>query len=161
MNPYSLEGKRILVTGASSGIGRACAVAASNLGAQCILVARRESALRETVSLMKGSGHVCLPTDISSEEGIASLFLKHDFKTNKISGLVHSAGLVGAIPLKGLDSVTLDNMLGLNFKSYVLLVKQFVRKMYSEEGSSFVAISSTAATAINACPNARIYRWVA
>ena len=147
MNPYSLIGKRILVTGASSGIGRACAVAASALGAQCILVARRESALMDTVAMMEGGGHVCLSVDLSTEEGVSSLFSKYDFKLNKISGLVHSAGLVGAIPLRGLDVVTLDNMLGLNFKTYVFLAKQFVRKLYSEDGASFVAISSTAAMA--------------
>lgn len=146
-NPFSLEDKRILITGASSGIGRACAIQASQLGAQCILVARRQHELELTLSQMAGTCHVAVSCDLSSAQGVLELISKYDFKGQRIDGLVHSAGLVGAIPLRGLSADDLQRMMFLNFNAYVLLCKQFTRKAYSEDGASFVGISSTAARA--------------
>lgn len=64
-NPFSLEGKNILVTGASSGIGRQCAVDCSRMGAKVALVARNEERLKETLSLMEGEGHHIFPYDLN------------------------------------------------------------------------------------------------
>ena len=62
-NPYTLRGKTILVTGASSGIGRAIAVESSKLGATLVVTARNEQRLRETISMMEGDGHLMLCPD--------------------------------------------------------------------------------------------------
>lgn len=147
MNLVDLTDKRILITGASSGIGRACAIRASELGAQCVIVARRQHELEQTLSQMQGEGHVAICSDLSSGQGVADLVAKYDFQNNRINGLVHSAGLVGAIPLRGLCAEELQRMMSINFVAYVLLCKQFTRKAYSADGASFVGISSTAAQA--------------
>ena len=64
-NPFSLEGKTILVTGASSGIGRQCAIDCSKMGAQVILVARNEERLAETLAQMDGEGHLSVAFDLT------------------------------------------------------------------------------------------------
>ena len=76
-NPFSLIGKTILVTGASSGIGRATAIECSKMGAKLILTGRNEERLKETSTLLIGEGHTHLCYDLSNEEEIksnASLF---------------------------------------------------------------------------------------
>ena len=73
MKPYDLVGKRILVTGASSGIGRACAICASQLGASVVLTGRRVEALTETLSKCAGEGHSVVAGDISSPEFVSDL----------------------------------------------------------------------------------------
>ena len=72
-NPFSLEGKTILITGASSGIGRTTAIECSKLGANIIITSRREDALVETISFLTGEGHGYIVGDLSSEDGCASL----------------------------------------------------------------------------------------
>ena len=72
-NPYSLEGKTILVTGASSGIGKATAIECSRLGARVVITGRDMSRLEETFSLLEGREHSLLKADLSSEDGIRSL----------------------------------------------------------------------------------------
>ena len=72
-NPFSLEGKTILVTGASSGIGRQTCIEASKLGATVVLTGRNESELQKTLSLMESEGHQILPADLTNDEDIASL----------------------------------------------------------------------------------------
>nr|HPM03996.1 SDR family NAD(P)-dependent oxidoreductase [Candidatus Cloacimonadota bacterium] len=73
MNPFSLSGKTILVTGASSGIGRAIAVVCANMGATLFITGRNIERLTETFTLMNGSGHQQLPSDLTVEEELQSL----------------------------------------------------------------------------------------
>ena len=147
MTGINLQHKRILITGASSGIGRACAICASKMGAECILISRRESALKETMSFLEGSGHRYVVCDLMNDEAMGIIESSIDFSCNKISGLVHAAGIMDVVPLKGLEISELDNMMRLNLSAYLKLVKMFSKRKYSEDGSSFVAISSTAGTA--------------
>ena len=86
-NPYSLEGKTILVTGASSGIGKATAIECSRLGARVVITGRDMSRLEETFSLLEGREHSLLKADLSSEDGIRSLVKD----IPEIDGLVNAA----------------------------------------------------------------------
>lgn len=95
-NPFSLEGKTILVTGASSGIGRAIAVECSKMGAKVIATARSEARLQETLSLMDGEGHLAVCADLSSEESIMSLVEQ----IPQLNGIVHNAGMAHRSPCK-------------------------------------------------------------
>lgn len=72
-NPYSLVGKTILITGASSGIGRATAIECSKLGATCVLTARNEERLQEAMNQLAGEGHQYIIADLSTQEGIDTL----------------------------------------------------------------------------------------
>ena len=69
-NPFSLEGKTILVTGASSGIGRATAIACSQMGAVVVVTGRNESRLQETLDALEGSGHQMIVADIANSSYI-------------------------------------------------------------------------------------------
>ena len=144
-NPMDLTGRRILVTGASSGIGRACAVMLSRLGADLILLARDRSRLEETRGLMENSArHHVVTLDLSVTDRIAELTALYDFKENKLHGVVHAAGIVGAIPINATTPRVVTDMMQLNFSSYVELCRILSKRFYSCDGSSFVAISSTA-----------------
>ena len=94
-NPFSLEGKTILVTGASSGIGRATAVECSKLGATVVLTGRNEARLLETVSMMEGEGHQVILADLATDDGIQILV----DTCPKLDGLVNNAGVNRVKPL--------------------------------------------------------------
>ena len=64
-NPFSLENKTVLITGASSGIGRQCAIDCSKMGAKVVLVARNEERLNATLSMMEGDGHLVVAQDLT------------------------------------------------------------------------------------------------
>ena len=147
MNSINLQNKRIIITGASSGIGRACAICASELGAECVLVARREKELQETVASLRGSGHHYIVCDLMEDDAVSNLEARFDYSSRKITGLVHAAGMMDVIPLKGLERAAFDKIMRINFNVYVELAKTFTKRKYSEDGASFVAISSTAGTA--------------
>ena len=88
-NPFSLEGKTILVTGASSGIGRATAVECSKLGAKLVLTARNESRLRDTLDLLEGGGHRMILADLTNQSDIDNLVSE----LPEMDGLVNDAGI--------------------------------------------------------------------
>ena len=88
-NPFSLVGKTILITGASSGIGRATAIECSKLGATCIITGRNEERLNETLAQMAGDGHISVVADISTQEGIDALVEQ----SPSVDGLVNNAGI--------------------------------------------------------------------
>ena len=90
-NPYSLEGKTILVTGASSGIGQATAIECSKLGAKVIVTARNPERLQETFDQLVGEGHRQIIADISKEEDICSLVEQ----VPVLDGVVNNAGVAG------------------------------------------------------------------
>ena len=142
INPMDLSGKIILVTGASSGIGRATAVQLSKLGARVILIARNENKLKETITMMEGEGHALYPFDLNLLDNIDGL-IKHVVRENAaINGLVHCAGVGPLRPLGLTKSNFLHEVMLINFYSFVELVRCLSKKNNYAKGASFVGISS-------------------
>lgn len=144
-NPMALNGKRILVTGASSGIGRACAVMAAKLGAETVLVARRPEALEETRQLLaEPTRHQCVTWDFASGEDLGPL-MRQATERGKLSGLVHAAGIGPAMPIGMLDVIEARRVMEVNWLSFLGLMRFCSKKRTAEEGFSAVAVSSIAA----------------
>src|SRR5512133_3871767 len=99
MNPFSLEGKNILITGGSSGIGRQCAITCSKMGARLILIGRREEKLAESAKLLDNSNNLIYPFDIDNFNEIEPVVSDAVGKTGPINGFIHSAGLELIMPL--------------------------------------------------------------
>lgn len=137
-NPYSLEGKTILVTGASSGIGKATAIECSKLGAKVVITGRNMFRLQETLSLLEGGNHLLLNADLSSEEGIKALVEK----LPAIEGLVNAAGIVKTIPFPFINRRDIEEVFGINFYAPTLLSKYLVKTKRMPKGSSIVFLSS-------------------
>ena len=123
-NPFSLEKKTILVTGASSGIGRQCAIDCSKMGAKVVLVARNEERLHETFSLMEGGGHLIQPFDLTNFEEMPSLVKTIVEKVGPIDGLLNCAGISTTEPLKLTSAERLDEFFRANVFSAVMLSKE-------------------------------------
>lgn len=136
-NPFSLAGKSILVTGASSGIGREIAVFSANMGATVILNGRNESRLKETAGMM-GEGHIILPKDISDFTAIP------DFVSAlpQLNGIVHCAGVNELIPAKQVTEADVDRIMDINFKAPVLLQAEILRQKKLLRKASVVFIAS-------------------
>jgi NAD(P)-dependent dehydrogenase (short-subunit alcohol dehydrogenase family) len=142
-NPFSLEKKTILVTGASSGIGRQCAIDCSKMGAKVVLVARNEERLHETFSLMEGGGHLIQPFDLTNFEEMPSLVKTIVEKVGPIDGLLNCAGISTTEPLKLTSAERLDEFFRANVFSAVMLSKEVCKmKNYRKEGCSIVMFSS-------------------
>lgn len=142
MKPIDLLHKRILITGASSGIGRACAIRASELGASVVMTGRRMVALKETQRLMMNQAcHSAVAGDITSPDFIK--FLTET--TGKLDGLVHAAGICLALPVNMIDSTSLIESVKTNYFAFMELIKLYSKKKYSNIGFSVVAISSVSA----------------
>ena len=140
-NPFSLTGKTILVTGASSGIGRGIAVTCSKMGATIVLGGRNEARLHETLSEMEGDGHVLAVADLTKKEELEKMV---DILP-KLDGIVHSAGIGQRILCKQLQETDVDNVMDMNFKAPVLLQTEILKKKKINKGASIVFIASIAA----------------
>lgn len=142
-NPFSLDGKTILVTGASSGIGRQCAIDCSKMGAKVILMARNEERLAETLSQMEGEGHFCVAYDLTDFDGIAAMVKDIVAKVGPLSGVLHCAGISTTEPLRLTSANRLDEFFKANVFSAVLLSKEICKlKNYHKDGASIVFFSS-------------------
>lgn len=137
-NPFTLEGKSILVTGASSGIGRAIAIECSKMGAKLIITGRDETRLNDTYSNLVGNDHVQIIADLSNEANIATLC----DKTSKLEGIVHCAGFTTPIPFQFITKEKLDSIFSINFTSTVLLSQLLLKKKKLSKEASIVFISS-------------------
>ena len=143
-NLVDLGGMRILVTGASSGIGRACAVLAAKLGASVILTARREEALKKTLDLMPNrSRHLVCPCDLADSAQVADLVAK----AGKLSGLVHAAGVCPRCLVGASDAAQEDETFKVNYGAFMALMRQYAKSCNREKTLSVVAVSSVAASA--------------
>lgn len=140
-NPFSLVGKTILITGASSGIGRATAIECSKLGATCIITGRNEERLNETLSQMVGEDHQIIVADISTQEGLDLLV----DQTPNIDGLVNNAGISKNKPIKFYKQEDLETVFQTNAFSPMLLVKGLLKKKKVNDNGSIVFTSSIAA----------------
>ena len=139
-NPFSLSGKSILVTGASSGIGKAIALMCSRMGARVIISGRNEERLKDTLSSLNGEGHGYISADLSSEEDIDRVVETCPV----LNGVVHSAGIGDRTLLKVVRKKDLDRVMNINFNAPVLLQRALLKKKRIEKGASIVFIASRA-----------------
>lgn len=142
VNPFSLEEKRILVTGASSGIGRATAIECSKLGAQVIVSGRNENRLKETLTQMEGEGHRSIIAELTSQEDINNLVENMD----EINGLVLCAGKGMTSPFSFSTRDKYDDVFNVNFFAPVELLRLLVKKKKMAKDSSVVFVSSLGGT---------------
>lgn len=139
-NPFSIEGKVILVTGASSGIGRGIAVTCSKMGAKVIINGRNMAKLEETLSLMEGDGHVVAAGDLTVSETLEQLV----GNLPKLDGIVQCAGMGQRIPCKDLRSCNVNQVMDVNFKAPVMLQAELLRQKKINKGASIVFVASIA-----------------
>lgn len=142
---FRLEGRRILITGASSGIGRACAEMAAGLGASVVLVARRGDML-ETVraGMEHPERHMCIVADLT-EDGAEKAVFRQLNSFLPLDGIVHAAGVAPILPIGVLDDNMATGPLRLNLLSFLQWVRFFSKKRNGRDGGSIVAVSSVAA----------------
>lgn len=139
-NPFSLKGKYILVTGATSGIGRACAVACAQMGASVIATGRNSERLTETLSLLGEGDHRGISADLTHEDDVARLARECPV----LQGVVHSAGIGDRTLLKMARQKDIDRVMKANFEAPVLLQRALLKAKLIEAGASIVFIASRA-----------------
>lgn len=138
MNPFTLEGKTILVTGSSSGIGRGIAIECSKMGAQVILNGRDVERLKETLSLMEGEGHQLLAADISAQEEINRLVTE----VPSLDGCVLCAGIPQVCPVKHFKRNDIEDIFSVNAIAPMMITSGLLKKKKIRRGCSIVMIES-------------------
>lgn len=140
-NPFSLVGKTILITGASSGIGRATAIECSKLGAKCVITGRNKEHLNETFTQMAGDGHQIVVADISLEEDIATLVEQCPI----LDGVVNNAGCGKSKPVNFISAKDMNEVFATNLFGISLLTKLLLKKKKIAKAGSIVFTSSISA----------------
>ena len=143
-NPFSLENKVIIVTGASSGIGAQCAIDCSKMGAKVVLVARNVERLNQTLGQMEGEGHIVLPLDLSLSDGLKERIKDLVKQVGKINGVVNCAGMSSVTPLKLVTDELFDRFFHANVYSAINLSKEVTRVgNYDKEGGCSIIFFSS------------------
>ena len=143
-NPFSLEGKTILVTGASSGIGRATAIACSQMGAVVVVTGRNEPRLHETLDALEGSGHQMIVADIANDDQIDYLV----DQIPAINGLVNNAGITETCPTQFIKRDKLNRVMEVNTIAPILLTQRILKKKKLGKGGSIVFTCSISGTCV-------------
>lgn len=137
-NPFSLEGKTILVTGASSGIGRATAIECSKMGAQLIITGRNAERLQATFEALEGHGHQQITADLDQDEDIESL----SSFCPLLDGVFFCAGITDTTLVKFMKREKMNRVLNTNLLSPTLLTKTLLSKKKINKSASLVYMSS-------------------
>lgn len=137
-NPFSLQGKTILVTGASSGIGRETAIVCSKMGARLVITGRNKIRLDETFCALTGSNHIQIVTDLSKEDEVVMLV----DKVPQIDGFSSNAGITKVVLVKHIKQKALLDILSTNTIAPILLTQLLHKKNKLNAGSSIVFTSS-------------------
>jgi NAD(P)-dependent dehydrogenase (short-subunit alcohol dehydrogenase family) len=149
-NPFSLTGKNILVTGASSGIGKKTALTIAGMGAKLFLSGRDTARLEATLNELEGKNHAIRPADLTNEQHVDAL-------VNAVSGLdgvVLSSGITKTLPFKFISAAELDSIMQVNFSAPVLLLSKLIKLKKINKGCSIVFVSSIGGNFIGAKGNA-------
>lgn len=143
MNEYQLTGKTLLITGASSGIGRETALQAARCGSSLVITGRdntRLSQTRDTLELQPGATIQTFIADLTVEQELNDLVSKLPL----LDGLVHCAGIVGPLPVKFITNDDINQMFSINYQVPVLLTSLILRKRKLADGASVLFMSSIA-----------------
>lgn len=139
-NPFSLKDKKILVTGASSGIGRETAIVCSKMGANVIITGRNSERLEQTLSFLAGDYNVAIQANLTNIEDIENLVSE----CPTLDGVVHCAGIGDRTLLKTVRDKDLIRVMSSNFNAPVLLQRALLKKKKISHGCSIVFIASRA-----------------
>jgi NAD(P)-dependent dehydrogenase (short-subunit alcohol dehydrogenase family) len=151
IDPFTLAGKSILITGASSGIGRATAVACSKRGATLIVSGRDQARLDETLRSLEGSEHRAISADLTDPDQR----LKLADATGPIDGLFFSAGVASSAPFRLVSEKHIRALMAIDFEAPVLLTQRLLLKKQIRPGGSIVY--NTAGSARNSPMGASMY----
>jgi len=151
-HPFSLDDKTILVTGASSGIGRAIAIECSKLGAKLIITGRDKKRLSDTFGTLQGNGHDEVTADLSSAAEITALIKSIPI----LDGFVCNAGVNKLLPIQFITEKDVGETLQINSVAPILITKDLVKRKKLKNPSSIVFISSIAGV-FSASPANSIY----
>ena len=139
-NPYTLVGKTILVTGASSGIGRGAAIECAKMGARVIVTARNEERLQETLEQLDGEGHEMRVCDLTDNNAIKAMV----DTLPEVQGVVNNAGFTTIQPIPFINEEVFQNIMQVNTMAPVLILKYLLKKKKLKSGASVVFTSSLA-----------------
>ncbi len=139
-NPFSLENKTILITGASSGIGRTTAIECSKLGARCVITGRNRERLQETFDLLYGDEHVQFLADLTTESDVKSLVSY----AHNVDGVVNNAGISYTKPIAHIKSNDLTSVFSSNVFAPMMLMTQLLKNKKLNNNASVVFVSSAA-----------------
>jgi NAD(P)-dependent dehydrogenase (short-subunit alcohol dehydrogenase family) len=135
---FSLEGKTVLVTGASSGLGASTAIECSKAGAHLIICGRDETRLNSTYNNLYGKNHLQVVSDFQSEENIVKLSVY----LPKLDGLALCAGITKTIPVKFIKSESIGEIFQTNTFSSMQLIQNLLKLKKIKKAGSIVFISS-------------------
>jgi len=138
LNPFSLVGKTILVTGASSGIGRATAVVCSQMGASLVITGRNETRLNETFSMLIGEDHLKICADLTNPDSLDKLVEG----LPKLDGLVNNAGIAKPLVLQLTDAEDVNDIMQINALGPIHLTRLVLQHKKLNKGASLIYISS-------------------
>lgn len=142
MDGNILQDKHILVTGASSGIGRACAILFSTLGARVSLLARNSERLTQTYHELQGTGHTYYVFDLANIEDIETEMKQITDQQGKLDGFMYCAGDCYRYPLSVCKPAVLQKSMQVNYFAFVETLRCAAKVRNSNDGASFVAMSS-------------------
>lgn len=149
-NPFSLEGKNVLVTGASSGIGRATAIECSRMGARLIITGRDKIRLQDTYDALDGKDHLLVLADLADENQMENLVEQSPI----LDGLVNNAGITETVPVQFIKREKLEKILNINTIAPVLLTQKLLKCKKIRKGGSIVFTGSISGTSIGVGGNA-------
>lgn len=142
-NPLALDGKNIVVTGASSGLGRETAIVLSKLGARLALVARNKDRLNDTLSSLEGAGHKAWSFDLERLDDIPGLVKTISEEIGHLSGLYHAAGIASILSIKTVKNKNIASSFNASAFASLMLAKAFCQKEVKDDrGTSLVFMSS-------------------
>jgi NAD(P)-dependent dehydrogenase (short-subunit alcohol dehydrogenase family) len=137
-----LTGKRFLVTGASSGIGRQVAIGIAERGGMVCISARNPDRLQETLRQLKGKGHGSVPADLGQEQDLERLAAE----VGAVDGIVHAAGITKTMPVKYTKRTDLEELFAVNVFAPILLTSRMLKGRTIRQGASIVFFSSMGTT---------------
>lgn len=137
-NPFSLDGRTILVTGASSGIGRTTAIECSRMGSRMIITGRDTERLDEVLHELQGEGHQSIIADLTQADQVENLLSQLPV----VDGVVLCAGQGTVVPFKMADRKKIDPIFEINYFAPVELLRLILKKRKLADGSSVVFVSS-------------------
>lgn len=141
-NPFSLEGKKVLITGASSGIGYATAIECSRMGANLVITGRDKKRLESCLNSLQGNGHTLIQADLTNEEEMWQLI----DQASVLDGIVICAGQGTTLPIKSANIQNYQDIFDINFFAPVELLRLLFKNKKLNNGASIVIIASIGGT---------------